>query len=94
MEYGRNIILFRLNTNARDINVTLTVCVWGGASRYRLEISWMDSSWKNSRRVFFSELYPLVKLQAFEKQGMKFCKCSISKIIKTRNLKLASADRG
>ena len=35
----------------------------GGASRYRLETSCMDSSWKNSRRIFlvFPELSPLVK---------------------------------
>ena len=50
------------------------VCVWGGgggAWRYRLETSCMDSSWKNSRRVFlvFPELSPLVKLRPFDKQG-------------------------
>ena len=40
-------------------------------SRYRLETSCMDSSWKNSRRVFlvFPELSPLVKLRPFDKQG-------------------------
>ena len=46
------------------------VCVYG-ASRYRLETSCMDSSWKNSRRIFlvFPELSPLVKLRPFDKQG-------------------------
>ena len=39
-----------------------------GASRYCLETSCMDSSLKNSRRVFFSELSPIVKLRPFEKQ--------------------------
>ena len=65
--------------------------------RYRLETSCMDSSWKNSRHVFFiffMELSPLVKLQPFEKIEMKFCKCHISKSIKDRNLKLVSAERG
>ena len=48
----------------------LCVCVYG-ASRYRLETSCMDSSWKNSRHIFlvFSELSPLVKLWPFDKQG-------------------------
>ena len=52
--------------------------------RYRLETSCMDSSWKNSRHVFFfgGELSPLVKLRPFEKIEMKFCKCHISKSIK------------
>ena len=47
------------------------VCVGGGGSRYRLETSCMDSSWKNSRRIFlvFPELSPLVKLRPFDKQG-------------------------
>ena len=34
----------------------------------------MDSSWKNSRRiflVFFPELSPLVKLRLFDKQGVE-----------------------
>ena len=43
---------------------------------------------------FFLELFPLVKLQPFEKIEMKFCKCHISKSIKDRNLQLASAERG
>ena len=45
------------------------VCLYGG-SRYRLETSCMDSSWKNSRRIFlvFPELSPLVKLRPFDKQ--------------------------
>ena len=50
------------------------VCVGGGggkASRYRLETSCMDSSWKNNRCIFlvFSELSPRVKLRPFDKQG-------------------------
>ena len=38
------------------------VCMYS-CSRYRLETSCMDSSWKNSRRIFlvFPELSPLVK---------------------------------
>ena len=52
------------------IGFGLSVCVYS-CSRYRLETSCMDSSWKNSRRVFlvFPELSPLVKLQPFDKQG-------------------------
>ena len=40
-------------------------------SRYRLESLCMDSSWKNSRRIFlvFPELSPLVKLRPLDKQG-------------------------
>ena len=51
--------------------VCVCVCVCGGASRYRLETSCMDSSWKNSLRIFlvFPELSPLVKLRPFDKQG-------------------------
>ena len=50
--------------------VCVCVCVYG-AWRYRLETSCMDSTWKNSRRVFlvFPELSPLVKLRPFDKQG-------------------------
>ena len=46
------------------------VCVYS-CSRYRLETSCMDSSWKNSQRLFlvFPELSPLVKLRPFDKQG-------------------------
>ena len=46
------------------------VCMYS-CSRYRLETSCMDSSWKNSRCVFlvFPELSPLVKLRPFDKQG-------------------------
>ena len=46
------------------------VCTYS-CSRYRLETSCMDSSWKNSRRIFlvFPELSPLVKLRPFDKQG-------------------------
>ena len=58
----------------------------------------MDSSWKNSRNIFFEGggggLVPLVKLRPFEKIEMKFCKCHISKSIKDRNLKVVSAERG
>ena len=45
------------------------VCVYS-CSRYHLETSCMDSSWKNSRRIFlvFPELSPLVKLRPFDKQ--------------------------
>ena len=50
--------------------VCMYVCVYS-CSRYRLETSCMDSSWKNSRRIFlvFPELSPLVKLRPFDKQG-------------------------
>ena len=50
--------------------VCVFVCLFG-ASRYLLETSCMDSSWKNSRRIFlvFPELSPLVKLRPFDKQG-------------------------
>ena len=44
--------------------------------------------------TYFFYLSPLIKLRLFEKQGMKFCKCSLSKNIKARNLKLVSADTG
>ena len=49
------------------------VCVYS-CSRYRLETSCMDSSWKNSRHKFlvFPELSPLVKLRPFDKQGDEF----------------------
>ena len=51
------------------LSACVCVCMYEG-SRYRLETSCMDSSWKNSRRVFlvFPELYPLVKLRPFDKQ--------------------------
>ena len=50
--------------------VCVSVCMYS-CSRYRLETSGMDSSWKNSRRIFlvFPELSPLVKLRPFDKQG-------------------------
>ena len=50
--------------------VRMYVCVYS-CSRYRLVTSCMDSSWKNSRRIFlvFPELSPLVKLRPFDKQG-------------------------
>ena len=49
--------------------VCLFVCVCG-EWRYRFETSCMDSSWKNSRRIFlvFPEFHPLVKLRPFDKQ--------------------------
>ena len=50
--------------------VCMYVCMYS-CSRYRLEASCMDSSWKNSRPVFliFPELSPLVKLRPFDEQG-------------------------
>ena len=53
-----------------DCTVCMYVCTYS-CSRYRLETSCMDSSWKNSRHVFlvFPELSPLVKLRPFDKQG-------------------------
>ena len=52
------------------VSACLCVCIYS-YSRYRLETSCMDSSWKNSRRIFlvFPELSPLVKLRPFDKQG-------------------------
>ena len=46
------------------------LCVYS-CSRYRLETSCIDSSWKISRCIFlvFPELSPLVKLRPFDKQG-------------------------
>ena len=53
------------------------------ASRYRLETLCMDSSWKNSRLIFFfSELSPLVKLGPFEKEGMNFVNAVPQKVLK------------
>ena len=54
--------------------VCMYVCMYVrmySCSRYRLETLCMDSSWKNSRRIFlvFPELSPLVKLRPFDKQG-------------------------
>ena len=54
--------------------VRMYVCTYErmySCSRYRLETSCMDSSLKNSRRIFlvFPELSPLVKLRPFDKQG-------------------------
>ena len=52
------------------LSVCMYVCMYS-CSRYRLETSSMDSSWKNNRRIFlvFPELSPLVKLRPFDKQG-------------------------
>ena len=83
--------------------VRVCVCVGGGgggggggASRYRLETSCMDSSWKNSRRIFLVSLnyLPLLNYGPLTNKGMKFCKCRILKSIIGRNLKLVSANRG
>ena len=70
------------------------VCMYVG-SRYPLETSCMNSSWKNSRRIFlvFPELSPLVKLRPFDKQRDEIL-CRTSKSIIARNLKLESAERG
>ena len=69
--------------------------LWYSGMRCCLETSCMDSSWKNSRHIFFFfDLSPLVKLRPFAKIEMKFCKCNISKSINDRNLKLVSAERG
>ena len=49
---------------------------------------------KKQTRIFL-ELSPLVNfLRPFENIEMKLCKRHISKSIKDRNLKLASAERG
>ena len=61
---------FRLVRMYVCVCVCLYVCMYS-CSRYRLETSCMDSSWKNSRRIFlvFPELSPLVKSRPFDKQG-------------------------
>ena len=48
------------------VYVCVCVCAYG-ATRYHLETLCMDSSWNNSRHIFFLELSPLVKLRPFEK---------------------------
>ena len=73
----RNVVMPpTLKKSGGYIGFGLSVSVWGGeggwgASRYRLETSCRDSSWKNSRRIFlvFPELSPLVKLRPFDKEG-------------------------
>ena len=60
------------------VSACLYVCIGHRDIVLKLR-SCLDSSWKNSRHIFFFALSPLAKLRLFEKQGMKFCKCSISK---------------
>ena len=78
--------------------VHVCVCVWGGggASRYRLETSCTDSSWKIADVYFWFSLnyLPLLNYDPLTNKGMQFCKCCISKSIIARNLTLVSADRG
>ena len=79
--------------------VRMYVCTYVrmySCSRYRLETSCMDSSWKNSDAYFWFSLnyLPLSNYGPLTNKGMKFCKCHISKSIIARNLKLVSADRG
>ena len=64
-----SLILFEIR-HLQNLYVCMYVRTYS-CSRYRLETSCMDSSWKNSRRVFlvFPELSPLVKLRPFHKQG-------------------------
>ena len=66
------------------------VCVWWGGGGHRdivLKLNvWIPREKIADTYFNFFELSPLVKLRPFEKQGMKFCKCSISKRIKARNL--------
>ena len=52
------------------LSVCVCVCVYG-ASRYRLETSCMDSSWKNSRRVvcFSMNYLPLLNLGPLTNKG-------------------------
>ena len=54
------------------------------------EILYMDSSWKNSWRVYFflSELFPFLELCPFEKIGMKSDACHILGTVHARVLKL------
>ena len=53
------------------------------------EISYMDSSWKNSWRVFFflSKLSPFLELCPFEKMRMKSNACHILRTMHVRVLK-------
>ena len=89
-----HMIFFELLPLFNILDLEILQLLYSGM-RCRLETSCMDSSWKNSRHIFFFlKLSPLVKLQPFEKIEMKFCKCHISKSIKDRNLKLVSAERG
>ena len=55
-----------------------------------LKSSGMDSSWKNSRRVFFLNYLPLLNYDLLKNEGMKFCKFHTSKSKKARDLKLVS----
>ena len=75
--------------------VCMYVCMYS-CSRYRLETSCMDSSWKIADTYFWFSLnyLPLSNYGPLTNKGMKFCKCRISKSIIARNLKLVSADRG
>ena len=71
----------------------LSVCVFEcvyGASRYRLETSYMVSSWKMADAYYWFSLnyLPLLNYGPLTNKGMKFCKCRISKSIKARNFKL------
>ena len=80
-----------------DMLVSACPCVcMCGASRYRLETSCMDSSWKNRDTKFWFSLnyLPLLNYGLLTNKGMKFCKCRISKSIIARNLKLVLAGRG
>ena len=70
--------------------VCLCVCMYG-ASRYRLETSCMDSSWKKEADAYFwfsLKNLPLLNYGSLTNKGMKFCKCRISKSIIAKNLKL------
>ena len=53
----------------RLVRMYVYVCMYGG-SRYGLETSCMDSSWKNNWRIFlvFPELSPLVKFRPTDKK--------------------------
>ena len=75
------------------VSAFVCVCVGGGgALRFRLETLCMDSSWKNSRHVFFPNYLTMSNYGPSKKTRDLFFKCSISKSIKARNLKLVSAD--
>ena len=68
--------------------VYMCVCMYS-FSRYRLETSWIPHGKIADTYFWFSLNYlPLLNYGPLTDKGMKFCKCSISKSIIARNLKL------
>ena len=63
------------------IGFGLSVCMYG-ASRFRLETSCMDSSWKKIADILSWNYHPLLNHCLLKEVKIKFCKCHISKSIK------------